>query len=178
MGIAHSELPAEVGRSFSRPCVSGDEVEPRPKMSPEFPSHDLGSSGKNDDDTTPEVLVVEDESAVGEMLELALRRFGFRVRLAGSGRQALEVYRRHANTIDVILLDVQMPELDGPATLAALRHLNLSAPVVFMSGDTGRYAEEDLLAWGAARVLQKPFWLDQLGQALWQLARRHPRPSS
>ena len=146
-------------------------------MSPEFPTRDPGSSGKNDADTAPEVLVVEDESAVGEMLELALRRFGFRVRLAGSGRQALEVYRRHADTIDVVLLDVQMPELDGPGTLAVLRGINPSVPVVFMSGDTGRYSEEDLLARGAARVLQKPFRLDQLGQALWQLARRHPRPS-
>src|SRR5690242_14067445 len=114
-------------------------------MSPERPPRNPGSLGKDDADRKPEVLVVEDETVVGEMLELALGQFGFMVYLAGSGREALEVYRQHAVTIDVVLLDVQMPDLDGPGTLAALRRVNLSVPVVFMSGDMGRYSEQDLL---------------------------------
>jgi CheY-like chemotaxis protein len=70
-------------------------------------------SGKGDANTRPEVLVVEDQAAVGIMLELALRHFGFTVHLAGAGWQALEAFRRHADTIDVVLLDVQMPYLTG-----------------------------------------------------------------
>ncbi len=145
-------------------------------MSPERPSPNTSLSSKDDDDTRPEVLVVEDEAVVAEMLELALRQFGFTVRLAGGGRQALEVYGRHGESIDVVLLDEQMPELDGPGTLAALRRIDLSVPVVFMSGSTGRYSEEDLLAMGAARVLHKPFRLEQLSQLLWQLVRKPSRP--
>jgi DNA-binding response OmpR family regulator len=112
------------------------------------------------------------------MLELALRQFGFSVRLAGDGQQALEVYRRHSDSIDVVLLDVQMPDLDGPGTLVALRRVNLSVPVVFMSADTGRYSVEDLLASGARRVFQKPFNLDELSQFLWQLVGGHSHPPS
>jgi DNA-binding response OmpR family regulator len=134
-------------------------------------------SGKDDANTRPEVLVIDDQAAVGIMLELALRHFGFTVHLAGAGQQALEAFRRHADTIDVVLLDVQMPYLDGPGTLAALRRVHLSVPVVFMSGNTGRYSEQDLLTLGAARVLQKPFNLDELSRLLWQLARGHSRPS-
>jgi DNA-binding response OmpR family regulator len=132
---------------------------------------------KDDANTRLEVLVVEDEAAVGEMLELALRQFGFGVRLVGGGRQALEVYSRHRDTIDVVLLDVQMPDLNGPETLARLRGVNPFVPVFFMSGNTGRYSEEDLLALGATRVLQKPFRLDELDRLLRQLARGHSRPS-
>jgi DNA-binding response OmpR family regulator len=146
-------------------------------MSPERPNRNTGLFHKDDANTRPEILVVEDEAAVGEMLELALRQFGFRVRLVGGGRQALEVYGRHGDTIDVVLLDVQMPDLNGPETLAALRSVNLSVPVVFMSGNTGRYSEEDLLALGATRVLQKPFRLDELNRLLRQLARGRSRPS-
>jgi CheY-like chemotaxis protein len=125
---------------------------------------------EGDATTRPEVLVVEDEAAVSKMLELALQQFGFTVHLAGGGRQALETYRRHADTIDVVLLDVQMPDMDGPGTLTALRRINPSVPVVFMSGNTGRYSGEDLSSLGATHVLQKPFRLDELSQFLWQLA--------
>jgi DNA-binding response OmpR family regulator len=146
-------------------------------MSPERPPRNPDPSGKDDATTTPEVLVVEDEAAVGDMLELALRQSGFTVRLAGNGRQAQEVFGRHGDTIDVVLLDVQMPELDGPGTLAALRRVKPSVQVVFMSGDTGRYSEQELLALGAARVFHKPFRLDELAQFLRQLAQGHSRPS-
>jgi DNA-binding response OmpR family regulator len=146
-------------------------------MSPERPPRNPGSSGKDDATTTPEVLVVEDEAAVGDMLELALGQFGFTVYLARSGSQALEVFGRHGDTIEVVLLDVQMPELDGPGTLAALRRVNPSVPVVFMSGNTGRYSEQELLELGAARIFHKPFRLDELAQFLRQLAQGHSRPS-
>ena len=142
-------------------------------MSSERPPANVGLSEKDDATTMSEVLVVEDEAAVGDMLELALGQFGFTVYLARSGPQALEVYRQHADTIDVVLLDVQMPELDGPGTLAALRRVYLRAPVVFMSGNTGRYSKKDLLAMGAARVFHKPFRLEELGQFLLQLARKN-----
>jgi CheY-like chemotaxis protein len=139
-------------------------------MLPESP-RTPGCPSEEDADATAEVLVVEDDAAVGRMLEQVLSGFGFTVYLAGSGWQALEVFVRHGEAIDVVLLDVQMPELDGPGTLAALRRVNLSVPVVFMSGNTGRYSVEDLLALGAARVLHKPFRLEELGQLLWQLVR-------
>ena len=145
-------------------------------MPPERPSRNTGSSGEDDAHTRPEVLVVEDQAAIGIMLELALRQFGFTVHLAGGGREALEAFSRHSDSIDVVLLDVQMPDLDGPETLAALRRVNLSVPVVFMSGHIGHHSPEDLLELGATCLLHKPFNLDELSQLLWQLAGGPSRP--
>jgi CheY-like chemotaxis protein len=105
----------------------------------------------------PEVLVVEDEVAVLQMLGVALRHYGFEARLARSGQQAVELYRRHHDSIALVLMDVQMPGLDGPHTLAELQRVNPAVCAVFMSGHTGDYSAEDLLALGAARVLPKPF---------------------
>jgi CheY-like chemotaxis protein len=104
-----------------------------------------------------EVLVADDEPAVLRLLDVALRQHGFAVRRAGGGEAAVELYRRHRATIDVVLLDVQMPGLDGPGALAALRAIDPAVRCVFMSGHTGRYAVEELLATGASCVLAKPF---------------------
>jgi CheY-like chemotaxis protein len=121
----------------------------------------------------PEVLVVEDEEAVSRMLAVALRLYGFEARLAGCGREAIELYRQHHEQIALVLLDVQMPDLDGPQTLVQLRQINPHLRCCFMSGNTGRYSAEELLALGAAHVLSKPFSsLSEVARLLRQLARQ------
>ncbi len=105
----------------------------------------------------PEVLVVDDERLVLRLLELALPQHGLAVRLAGAGEEAVAAYRRHRGSIGVVLLDVRMPGLDGPQTLAALREIDRGVRVVFMSGDTRGYSAEEPLGLGAARVVAKPF---------------------
>jgi len=85
--------------------------------------------------------------------------------------QTVEVYRRHHGTIDVVLLNVQMAGVDGPQTLGTLQGINPEVRCCFMSGHTGDYSTEELLATGASRVLPKPFHsLDELARTLWQLA--------
>lgn len=124
----------------------------------------------------PEILVVEDEQGVLQMLDVALRHYGFAVHLAASGQEAVERYRRHHPTIALALLDVQMPGLDGPGTLAALKEINPDLRCCFMSGHTGKYTDEDLLRLGAAHVLPKPFVsLSLFTRLLWDLV--GPGPS-
>src|SRR5262249_11442499 len=89
--------------------------------------------------------------------------------LAANGHEAVEAYRRHGAAIDVVLLDVRMPGMDGPQTLQALRQLNPAVPCCFMSGQTGAYSEEDLPAAGATALVRKPFQLADVAQALHQL---------
>jgi CheY-like chemotaxis protein len=117
----------------------------------------------------PGVLVVEDESQVRAMLGVALRQHGFTVWMAGDGREAVERYQEHHEQIGVVLLDVQMPNLDGPWTLVALHRINPRVRCCFMSGHTGEYDAETLLGMGAAAVFQKPFGLDEVTQALQQM---------
>jgi CheY-like chemotaxis protein len=116
------------------------------------------------------LLVVDDEEGVRGVLDKLMRLQGFVVWLAANGREGLELYRRHRRTIDVVMLDVCMPGLDGPQTLAGLQVLNPQVRFCFMSGDFGRYAEEELRDLGAANVFAKPFHLPEVAQALLDLA--------
>ena len=116
------------------------------------------------------ILVVDDDECVRGVLNVWMRQQGFAVWLAANGRDGLDLYRRHRETIDVVLLDVLMPGLDGPQTLAALQELNPQIRCCFMSGDIGRYGEWQLRDWGAAAIFQKPFELAEAAQALRKLA--------
>ena len=114
----------------------------------------------------PGVLVVDDEYLVRIMVQLGLERNGFDVWLASGGREAIGLYRKHRDSIAVVLLDVRMPGLDGPQTLDALRELNPGVRACFMSGDTGAYELEGLQQRGAACVIAKPFHLEDLANVL------------
>jgi CheY-like chemotaxis protein len=117
----------------------------------------------------PGILVVDDDVGVRILLNAVLWQNGFRVWLVGDGLQALELYPEERPDIDLVLLDVQMPGLDGPHTLAALQRLNPAICCCLMNGGSGPYTEEELLDQGAIHVLQKPFHLTALVHLLWQL---------
>ncbi len=110
----------------------------------------------------PCLLVADDEPIVRRLLELALTREGFTVWSAANGREALDLYGRHRDCIHLVLLDVQMPVLDGPQTLAELRRLDPKVCVLLVSGHIGAYEPAALLALGAAGLLPKPFDLEGL----------------
>ena len=116
------------------------------------------------------ILVADDEWTVRPVLSVALGGRGFALWLAADGHEALDLYRRHRETIDVVLLDVRMPGRDGPQTLAALREVNPRVRCCFMSGDLGRYTEPGLREFGAAAMFQKPFRVAEVTQLLWELA--------
>jgi CheY-like chemotaxis protein len=117
----------------------------------------------------PVLLVVDDEVAIGTLLKVALRRQGFDVLVASSGREALEVYRQRHEAIALILMDVRMPGLSGPETLDLLRQIKPDVRCCFMTGYSGEYTEKDLLERGAAFIFAKPFILAELTRILWQL---------
>jgi CheY-like chemotaxis protein len=82
------------------------------------------------------ILLVEDEQAVRRVVGALLRRFGYNVIEAASAREASGVFEQHAGQIDLLVTDVVMPEMDGPALAKHLiaRHPDLR--VLFMSGYT------------------------------------------
>jgi len=112
------------------------------------------------------VLIVDDWEPLRRVVRIWLQRSGFEVWEASDGREAVALYRKHRTTIDVVLLDVLMPERDGPETLAGLRELDACVRCCFMSGDTGKYAEADLLKLGVVAVFQKPFRMSELAEHL------------
>jgi CheY-like chemotaxis protein len=118
--------------------------------------------------------VVDDDHLVRIMVQLGLERNGFEVWLAPNGCDAIELYREQREHIAVVLLDVRLPGLDGPATLDALRKLNPEVPACFMSGETGDHEPEELIRRGAAYVIAKPFLLNDLANILRLLAHGAP----
>jgi CheY-like chemotaxis protein len=112
------------------------------------------------------VLVVDDEAGVRGVLKVWMRQQGFVVWVAANGQEALDLYWRHHHSIDVVLMDVRMPGLDGPQTLAALQQLNPQLRCCFMSGDLGCYTLETLQDLGAAAVLRKPFDFAEVARVL------------
>ncbi|MDD3448733.1 MAG: response regulator [Gammaproteobacteria bacterium] len=124
---------------------------------------------------TPElrrILCVEDEPDIQTVARMALETLGgFEVAICGTGPEAVERAPRFGP--DLILLDVMLPEMDGPQTLAALRRLPElhGVPVVFMTakvqpGEVRRYLEL-----GVADVIAKPFdpmVLPQRVRAIWE----------
>jgi CheY-like chemotaxis protein len=120
-------------------------------------------------DRRPGILVIDDDSRVRTLLKDALWQDGFIVWVANNGLQALALYRELRAHIDLVLLDVHMPGMDGPQTLAALRGLNSEVCCCFMNGDSGHYTENDLVEQGAICVLQKPFSLHEVTRFLWEL---------
>ena len=104
------------------------------------------------------VLMVDDEPDIRLIGAMSLRSVGkWRVVQAASGLEALAVAIKEKP--DVILLDVMMPELDGPGTLAKLRAQpeTQAIPIVFMTAKVQRQEVERYLSLGAAGVIAKPF---------------------
>jgi DNA-binding response OmpR family regulator len=119
----------------------------------------------------PGILVVDDEPAILSVLESALRRAGFQVWSTDNGYGAVELYCMHWEVISVVLLDVQMPGIDGPRTLCGLKKVRPAVHCCFMTGNPGHYSEADLLLMGAVRVFRKPFAMVEVIETLRLLAK-------
>jgi CheY-like chemotaxis protein len=121
------------------------------------PNQHEGTNGCGAVARNPGILIADDMALILTLLKFELESRGFNVWLAVDGDDALDLYRRHRDEIDLVLLDVEMPGLDGPHTLEALRRLNPEVVACFMSGNAGTYTEEELLDRGAAWFFHKPF---------------------
>ncbi|MGP4000042.1 response regulator transcription factor [Streptomyces sp. 8N706] len=116
------------------------------------------------------VLVVDDESALADLLSMALRYEGWEVRSAGDGTGALRTAREFRP--DAVVLDIMLPDLDGLTVLARLRQDRPDVPVLFL---TAKDAVEDRitgLTAGGDDYVTKPFSLEEVVARLRGLLRR------
>jgi signal transduction histidine kinase len=111
------------------------------------------------------VLLAEDEPLVREMTRSALERFGYRVELAGDGREALHKILSGI-PCDLLLLDMVMPSMGGWEVFERARAAGIDAPAVFMTGHSAELAGHQAPSGSELLVIQKPFRLDDLGRTL------------
>lgn len=112
---------------------------------------------------TGRVLLVEDEVEVRQFAVRALKRQGYQVLEAADGVEALQVMEANQGTVDIVVSDVVMPEMDGPTLFKELRSRNPSIKVIFVSGYPNEAFRESLGSDDFA-FLPKPFSLPQLAQ--------------
>jgi CheY-like chemotaxis protein len=108
------------------------------------------------------VLVVDDEASARQLTRQTLETFGYRVLEAASGADAVSLYALQQDRIALVLADMMMPVMDGPATIAVLRTTN---PAVRIVGTSGLTAGGSALGIGNTRIdhfLPKPYTAEAL----------------
>jgi two-component system cell cycle sensor histidine kinase/response regulator CckA len=123
---------------------------------------------------TGTILLVDDEESLIALGARMLEHLGFTVLTAADGLQAVERYRQRGEEIDLVLMDLTMPHMDGAEAFGELRRLNPGVRVVLASG----YSPEDVASRFAGKridgVLQKPYTLSNLRGALSGLLPNRP----
>ena len=117
------------------------------------------------------ILVVDDEESIREITRGTLETFGYTVLTASDGTEALALYADKKNDIAVVLTDMVMPFMDGPATIRALQRMNPKVRIIAASGlGAGQRAGEGPLE-GVSVFLGKPYTAEKLLKALAQILR-------
>ena len=115
---------------------------------------------------TETILLVDDEDMIWDVIIDMLQGLGYSVILAANGREAGEVYAANADSIDLVLLDMVMPEMTGSEAFYRLRDMDPDVKVLLSSGYVGEGEAQSLLRDGALGFLEKPYSVEQLARRM------------
>lgn len=103
------------------------------------------------------VLIIDDELIVQKMVEDMLRLLGYKTLVALNGKEGVEVYKKHADEIDLVFLDMIMPEMNGHDAFYALKEVNSNIKVLLASGFSFDTSISKIIKDGASGFIKKPF---------------------
>jgi PAS domain S-box-containing protein len=112
------------------------------------------------------LMLVEDEEMVALISDQMLTRLGHKVFLARSGPDALSIFQEHHEKIDLVILDMIMPGMNGAETFERLKAIDPKVNVLLSSGYALNDQAEGILRSGCRGFIQKPFTIDQLSQKI------------
>jgi PAS domain S-box-containing protein len=112
------------------------------------------------------ILVVDDEIAIREITKVTLETYGYRALTAADGTEAVALYAQHKDEIRVVLTDLMMPYMDGPATIRALRKMNPQIKIIASSGLAENVRAVEAGHIGVETFLPKPYTAEKLLSAL------------
>jgi CheY-like chemotaxis protein len=113
---------------------------------------------------TETILVADDHEGLRDSANEMLQALGYRTLLACDGAEAFEMFKANSEQIDLILMDVVMPQLSGPEAYSQIAKLHPGAKVIFTTGYTSEAAALMTLLEKGAAILQKPFGMTALSQ--------------
>jgi PAS domain S-box-containing protein len=112
------------------------------------------------------VLLVDDEEYVLDVGEKILKTLGYKVLIADSGEKAVELYKTNRDQIDLVILDLIMPQKGGGETFDALREIHSEMKALLSSGYSMNGQTEEIMRRGCKGFIQKPFSIKELSQKL------------
>ena len=111
---------------------------------------------------TETVLLVDDEDGILNVGKAMLGEMGYKVLLAGSGKEAVEVYRKHRDKIDLVILDMIMPEMSGSEAYKRMKKNNPGVKALLASGYSIDGQAAEIMELGCNDFIQKPFNIKEL----------------
>src|ERR1017187_6443304 len=121
------------------------------------------------------VLLIEDDSAMARSIELMLRSEGLNVYTTDLGEEGIDLGKLY--DYDIIVLDLQLPDMSGFEVLKALRVAKVQTPVLILSGNAIVEAKVKALGFGADDYMTKPFHKDELVARIQAVVRRSKKHS-
>lgn len=112
------------------------------------------------------ILLVDDEPMVLEVSQELLEMLGYTVVSAKGGREAVELYQEYSDNIDMVILDLIMPDRGGEETYYQLKELNPQVKVLLSSGDSIDRQAPEILNQGCDGFIQKPFEMRELSRRI------------
>ena len=110
------------------------------------------------------VLLVDDEDLIIDVGRQILEKLGYKVLIARSGKEALDVYQASGDTIALVILDMVMPDMDGGITYNHLKDMDSNVRVLLSSGYSINDQAQEILDRGCNGFIQKPFNLKFLSE--------------
>jgi two-component system, cell cycle sensor histidine kinase and response regulator CckA len=112
------------------------------------------------------VLLIDDEKMILDVGANMLEVLGYRVMIATGGKQGLKVYEQNKDAIDIVILDMIMPEIGGKETFDTMLQINPSVKVLLSSGYSLDGQAKDIMQGGCKGFIQKPFTMAELSKKI------------
>lgn len=112
------------------------------------------------------IMIVEDEEDVRTVTALTLRKMGYTVQSFGNGHSAIDYYKENHDSVDIVLLDVTMPEMNGMECMQALMAIKSDVRIIIASGHTFEGEPHLLAEKGAMAFIQKPWKRTELARII------------
>jgi PAS domain S-box-containing protein len=113
------------------------------------------------------IMVVDDEEMIRNLAVRAITEAGGEVVTCADGPQAILAFEQSWQQVDLVLLDLVMPKLDGSSVFREMRRINPDARILIMTGYSRSEATDQLLQEGAVGLLHKPFRINELQRMIW-----------